>query len=111
MTPTPNTQRWERLADFLVETMERSSNKRMRMAAAMRLADLLERRERQEAAEARRQERERLQAAKAQQEAIEREIQAKTDTDERTQREAEQQRERAVERARGNMQKILQKSS
>lgn len=59
MTPRPATDRWERLADFLTQTMESTTaSKRVRLSAAMRLADLLESRDKRNAADAQRAQRE-----------------------------------------------------
>lgn len=65
MNPKPGTERFEKLCDFLTQTMEDSkASRRVRLSAAMRLADLLERQQTSEAAEARRIEREALLGAK-----------------------------------------------
>lgn len=65
MNPKSGTTRFEKLCDFLTQTMEDSNvSRRIRLSAAMRLADLLERQQTAQAAEARRQERAALLAAK-----------------------------------------------
>lgn len=67
MTPRPGTARYERLANFLEDVMrDPKASRRIRLSAALRLDNLLQRAERREASEARRAEREAVRAAKAQ---------------------------------------------
>lgn len=73
MTPSPNTDRFEKLANFLEQVMtDPKASRRVRLSAAQRLSDLMLRKEKAEAREARRVEREALRAAKAQEEALQR---------------------------------------
>lgn len=110
MTPRPDTERFEKLADFFTETMENpKASKRVRLSAAMLLDDLLRRKERREDAESRRAEREAARVARERAEASERDPQP-TPPEELAARETEQQRELAAERAIANLGKILQKS-
>lgn len=54
MTPSPNTPRFEKLANFLEQVMTDSkASRRVRLSAAMRLDDLLKRQQAADAAKAR----------------------------------------------------------
>lgn len=57
MTPRPGTSRWEKLTEFLETTMMNAKSERVRLRAAMRLADLVETWEKRDAAEAARRDR------------------------------------------------------